>query len=150
MTPPDPAREAAILARCEAATKGPWVECKPMCLAPVVRDSRGLYVCETRTTEPGGLVQPTHAETVSSHADAAFIAHAREDVPYLLAQLTAARARAERAEGALVEIRAEMPATCTCDAAYSGRHLADPSCGYHDYGALCLEIIDHALAARGE
>lgn len=68
----------------------------------------------------------------------------------LTAQLAAARQRVAEVEGALVEIRAEMPATCACDPAYSGRHLADPSCGYHDYGAVCLEIIDHALAARGE
>ena len=146
MTPPDPAREAAILARCEAATKGPWVECKPMCLAPVVRDSRGLYVCETRTTEPGGLVQPTHAETVSSHADAAFIAHAREDVPWLLAQLDAARARAERAE--FVMVQAAIPLEALHADNRDGAKWMCPD--LRQAVANAVEAIRRALAARGE
>ena len=72
----------------------------------------------------------------------------REELYDTRAALATAEAEREALAKALGELRSEMPGTCVCDEAYSGRGLTDPQCGYHDYGAFCLGIIDTALAGR--
>lgn len=64
----------AITARAEAATEGPWSTSQS------TRNSR-LY----GINEPLGYVT-LHAETVTLN-DAEFIAHARQDVPALVAEV---------------------------------------------------------------
>lgn len=81
-TPPAAPDVAAIEARAAAATPGPWAT---------------DYVQGERAIISGGgprpLVVPwSHADALM-HDDAAFIAHAREDVPALLAHITALRAQ---------------------------------------------------------
>jgi hypothetical protein len=92
--------------RAEAATPGPWemsrrddvmggfdyfVEAGPLCVAVAAEDAR-----------------PTRG--MGAKRDAAFIAHARTDVPRLLATVDHAEARAERAEAALAELRRRVVA----------------------------------------
>lgn len=104
-----------IAARVEAATPGPWRVAKsrePEGFNP------GAIICQSDDAEfeERALAQLNyhfpHAE------DAAFIAHARDDVPYLLAALAAAEARAVRCEERCAFIRD------TCDLAY---HAPDGS-----------------------
>jgi len=69
--PPD--RLAAIQARAEAATKGPWT--------PYDNHVQiGSFLNEIETENP---------MVGDSSADTHFIAHAREDIPYLLALVQA-------------------------------------------------------------
>ncbi|WP_328313148.1 hypothetical protein OG432_24715 [Streptomyces sp. NBC_00442] len=78
-----PVREAEIRARVEAATEGPWhVENHKPSLERLVEDETGLL-----SVSLGYLGN-------NNQDDAAFIAHAREDVPALLAELD--RLRVER------------------------------------------------------
>lgn len=88
---------AAIAARAAAATPGPWVEHgrhvqhdEWLALGREVDDMSGLG-CEVDGPPP-----PTLRGDYALHADAEFIAHAREDIPYLLAALDAERALADR------------------------------------------------------
>lgn len=80
----------AIQARVDAATPGPWYVDE----IPETGECRVLF-----DADPEG--QPTHMPVTSggSHrGDADLIAHARQDVPALLAALAAERARADQAE----------------------------------------------------
>ncbi|MEV5939892.1 hypothetical protein [Streptomyces sp. NPDC051994] len=81
MTEPlTPEREAEIRARAEAATEGPWhVEDHKPSLERLVVDEDGLL-----SVSLGYLGN-------SNQPDARFIAHAREDVPALLAELDRVR-----------------------------------------------------------
>ena len=77
-----------IRARLEAATPGPW----EFSNSSDVRESKG----EFRAPNPHNgfmLVGPW-----TNDADAAFIAHSREDVPFLLAEVTKLRAIIEEAK----------------------------------------------------
>ncbi|NEA52346.1 hypothetical protein [Streptomyces sp. SID10815] len=73
-----PEREAEIAARAEAAYPGPWSEWTSgeMC------DRDGLFVASVALSHP---------------ATSVFIAHARTDVPALLAELAAVRAERDQA-----------------------------------------------------
>lgn len=84
----------AIRARLAAATPGPWeAHCDddmddPTIVAPSLRDpheDRPRYVAQT-------AYDNLSRTTLNSAADAAFIAHARTDIPLLLAALDEARA----------------------------------------------------------
>ena len=77
-TAPSADRLVAIRARCEAATPGPWFSNAGLLVdvAAPGKANDGQTVCRM----PGG------AASRSSH-DADFIAHAREDVPWLLAEI---------------------------------------------------------------
>ena len=79
-----------IRARVEAATPGPWYP-QP---GYVMRSESGVHpeVCL--------MCGPEHTGVGSSDAvsDGAFIAHAREDIPYLLDRLERAEARVEELE----------------------------------------------------
>lgn len=76
-------REAKVLARCEAATEGPWEAHYDEdggeweVTRPISLDGPGDVVVSVRTWEPG---------------DAAFLANAREDLPDALAEIARLRA----------------------------------------------------------
>ncbi len=72
---------AAIKARVEAATPGPWLQ-----------SDRSIYDVLVRP-----VASTDRREDVEAHADGSFIAESRTDVPYLLALV-------ERYEAALREI----------------------------------------------
>jgi hypothetical protein len=79
-----PEQLAAIKARADAATPGPWESATTGVWSDIEGD---LWVADT-----------------SHDYDAAFIAHAREDVPALLAEVDKWRARAEKAEAQVAAV----------------------------------------------
>ncbi|WP_046248086.1 hypothetical protein [Streptomyces sp. MBT28] len=91
-----PSREAEIAARAAAATRGPWGS---------HRDLDAVYTVQARprTTRHGmendGIIAalPADRADAESYANARFLAHAREDVPALLAELAAVRAERDQA-----------------------------------------------------
>jgi len=95
-------RLAEIRARCWAATPGPWHVCE-----------RGFYdECDVTGPEPGAI-----RGQYAKFADAAFVAAAREDIPFLLVEIDRlmaerdgeqARLRDVVVEAALAERRAEI------------------------------------------
>ena len=74
-------RIAEIKARCEAATPGPWYKGNDTL---VMKTESHAVVCDTR-----------------ARSDAAFIAHARDDIPDLLAELERVTAERDAAVGDL-------------------------------------------------
>jgi len=87
--------------RAAAAEPGPWriyeewdeTNCEPpFCIA------RGMQNADGKGLNKGDEVE------CFDHVDAEFIAHAREDVPFLLAQLAAEREKREKAEAMLCRI----------------------------------------------
>lgn len=80
----------AIRARCEAATPGPWIasEVEPRGLSSVtaVGDNWGVFT-KIGERKPRQYATP--------EADAAFIAHARTDIPALLDEVARLRAALE-------------------------------------------------------
>ena len=108
MTTADEARVAEIRERAEKATEGPWdhtgqhvwcAEGTQECCGrgmPLTDDGIEVtgYVCCGQPEVNWQQVQVAE----SGETDADFIAHAREDIPWLLSQLTATLARAEAAE----------------------------------------------------
>ncbi len=73
---------AAIKARCEAATPGPW---QPWC-----RDYHFIRPANPYTADPILLL------TGPNKADSVFAAHARKDVPALLAEVERLKGREEQ------------------------------------------------------
>ncbi|MFJ7269358.1 hypothetical protein ACIQV3_22400 [Streptomyces sp. NPDC099050] len=90
-------RLAEITARVHAASKGPWtVEAhQPTLTRRVVSDD---FVLDANLGYLGNANQP----------DAAFIAAAREDVPWLVAELTEARVKLEADGKAIDDLRAVL------------------------------------------
>jgi len=86
-------RLLAIQARCEAATPGPWKVIEKGNTVPSV-----AVVSVAYDTRPQETICP-NMSTKTDNAD--FIAHARQDIPYLLALL------AER-DGSLLTLRKEV------------------------------------------
>lgn len=76
-------RLAEIRARAERATEGPWVQLPPWETVPATTPS---------IISPNGDI----ADRIEAEADAEFIAHAREDVPYLLDEVERLRADLSR------------------------------------------------------
>lgn len=98
----------AIKARADAASKGPWQsysgKLRPK-LPTVINEVRGPG---SNTIVAWGGFDGVDASNKQKKADAKFIAHVRDDVPFLLEKITAlsaerdaALARAEKAEAAL-------------------------------------------------
>jgi hypothetical protein len=101
----------AIKARAEVATPGPWEE-----------DGSEIYVVGSRAWVAESCHLAEYGVTAHGDLDAEFIAHARTDVPALVAEVERLRAdlagvgrmaredyaRAEQAEQALVAAQAEM------------------------------------------
>jgi hypothetical protein len=100
MTDPTP----EIRARCEAATKGPWFKAKMGVGTPQwgvsgpLLDRGGQYRRIAICGSPRVYRGPLDDEDASN---AAFIAHARTDVPWLLAALAARDAEIARLKAAL-------------------------------------------------
>jgi hypothetical protein len=88
--PLTPADLDAIEQRAEKATKGPWKAHRPQS-SWHIKDSKGRYILEGSTRRGGGAIR-------SWPADAEFIAHSREDVVGLIAEVR--RLREELAEAA--------------------------------------------------
>jgi hypothetical protein len=89
---PSPSRLAEIRARAEAATPGPWR------FMGHERHNRGELVSESGANVLFGLhCNDSTAELIGDREeqDTAFIAHAREDIPYLLAAMAEAQERIE-------------------------------------------------------
>jgi hypothetical protein len=83
-----PEREAEIAARAEAATSGPWeANARIGIVTNKVGDPLAVF---------GGGAQ--------DRADAEFTAHAREDVPALLAELAAVRAERDQAQACVASV----------------------------------------------
>ncbi len=95
---------AAINARADAATSGPWAKNPFTAHVDAFEQGYPIPVC--------ALLWPTDLRTEDqSIADGEFIAHARTDIPDLLAALEAsetARVKAERERDALIE-QLKMP-----------------------------------------
>lgn len=119
-------RIAEIEARTLAATPGPWTEEKPAG-GPVFGFAPGMIVAATGPKQaiyanPPGGSYPAN--------DRRFIAHARADVPWLLAQLRSAQAELEitikereTAGAAAVKARALAHQAIGCECAMlSGKH----------------------------
>lgn len=105
-------RLSEIRARCEAATPGPWF-------------NFGGWLIHTETdVEHNGI---PHEKTIGSvkAQNAAFIAHARDDIPYLLSRLE--KAEAER-DAVIEDFQ---------DFATSGIYNMNPYCGNR-----CAECTD--------
>ena len=105
-----------IEARCEAATPGPWddkTNVHPQC-----------------NGDPWGWIQGASGNITWSgragKSNAAFIAHSREDIPALIAEVKALTARAEKAERERDKAVQELDAMCSRCA--EGRFGAPPSC----------------------
>jgi len=88
-----PSDLAAIKARCEAATSGPW--CFPNSMKwmrQIFRQADVDKVAHPQSGCPDHALATVHLQYCKDHsypweANAAFIAHAREDLPRLLARL---------------------------------------------------------------
>jgi hypothetical protein len=83
-----PQRETEIATRAAAATKGPWSANNPV----------GVV------TNEGGDPLAVFGGCAQDRAEAEFVAHAREDVPALLAELTAVRAERDQAQARVAEL----------------------------------------------
>lgn len=106
----------AIEQRCNAATEGPW----EMCASSIVKWEGGMLAAE--------WIDNSGMPREQLMADGAFIAHAREDVPRLIAEV-------KRLRFALQEVIAALgpvPATC-CD-------------GCNTEMAIALEAAKKAMA----
>ena len=131
MTEPTTPDLAAIRAREAAATKGPWgyfaVDDYADVAADYQRTGRGSYSCrqhvarlETENVFDAHDDWDDDRAAEQTRADAAFMAHAHEDVPALLAEVDRLRARV-----------AELEAT-------TGDSIVCPACGMdNEYCALC-------------
>lgn len=76
-------RLAAIRVRAEAATDGPWLQLPPWKTVPTTRSA---------IISPNGDI----ADRIETEEDAEFVAHAREDVPYLLDEVERLREYIDR------------------------------------------------------
>lgn len=104
-------RLAEITARAKAATEGPWeaghladdeVHCN--CRYVFGNDDRMGAVAEISVSEREDGSDGDNPPPIEARANLEFIAHAREDIPYLLSTATTLEHRLEQALGALREI----------------------------------------------
>ena len=103
---------AAIQARADAATKGPWTAYH-RCSGCTGEDDECCGIGPEITGPPNRV----NKGQFERGADASFIAHAREDVPALLAQLRYERRRREAAEKVIGAVPGKTPDP-GCDCAY--------------------------------
>lgn len=120
-----PQRETEIAARAEAATPGPWGlyddETGLIDVAADLEDTGHGYRCRRYIGQLEADQidnDPTHRDWTEEQdraqvaADAAFIAHAREDVDLLRAELAAVRAERDEARARVAE--PHTPRICEC------------------------------------
>jgi hypothetical protein len=94
-TDPQARRVEEIRARCEAATEGPWGYRGPT--RDVLAEYDGGAVRERRGMRPAGDTFPLIGK-IMSPPDGEFVAHAREDVPFLLSELARLSGEVRRLE----------------------------------------------------
>jgi len=101
---------AAIQARADAATKGPWTAYH-RCSGCTGEDDECCGIGPEITGPPNRV----NKGQFERGADASFIAHAREDVPALLAEVRYLRRRLKPAEDALTHYGPpHNTSVCTC------------------------------------
>jgi hypothetical protein len=91
---PDQQRIAEITARCKAATPGPWETA--ICRDGKYSGRQCLVRASAGIGEVVGIRQLGHRQVKAVEENAAFIAHSREDIPFLLSQLAVKDAEIER------------------------------------------------------
>lgn len=116
MTDPDQTRIDAIQAREQAATKGPWN-------ATATLDEHETPVFYSQAPEHHG--ESLFEADWGTQADADFCAHAREDIPYLLAALARLQAEKDYAWEALNGERARCQSTYKAQAEQVARLQAE-------------------------
>lgn len=101
-------RLAAIAARASAATPGPWYRHAEISYR--VQGQVHEIVLATRADDGYGIVAFTgvKGEHPRTPLDAEFIAHSREDVPWLLAEVLRLRAIAEAVQATLVSLEEDQ------------------------------------------
>lgn len=101
-------RLAAIAARASAATPGPWYRHAEISYR--VQGQVHEIVLATRADDGYGIVAFTgvKGEHPRTPLDAEFIAHSREDVPWLLAEVLRLRAIAEAMQATLVSLEEDQ------------------------------------------
>lgn len=121
--PPAPADERLqeIRERCEKATPGEWHHVQAYKSVPPMRTIHGPvegHRCDYVSTWPGMGTPPGHRviipmegrESHVSSDDMAFIAAAKQGIPYLLDVIASLQARVQEVEGAFVEAAADYRA----------------------------------------
>lgn len=101
------ARLEEIQARCEKASAPPWEQWKDT--TDGIETGFARVEAKARPEGCGGS-GPNHLAYMIHEEDAAFIAHAREDVPWLLQQLADASSRLATLEGEKAALEAEIAA----------------------------------------
>lgn len=100
--PTDAAEVEAIRTRCDAATEGPWrVRDRRGGYMPTVEDALGR---ELTQVEYDGSYAGGAGASFWEEADVAFVAHARTDIPALLALVDTQAQEIERLQDGLFEI----------------------------------------------
>jgi hypothetical protein len=101
----------AIQARCDAATPGPWVVNTKEWTdggAPLTERTIGLPGLDATARICDNSNRAGDVRTIYAKANAAFIAHARTDVPVLLAEVRSVRAALVASMKALVKEQARV------------------------------------------
>lgn len=112
--------------RCEKAAPEPWCSHDPGMYCGYACTPDGCYENHdspvrqlegphTEWPEPNGGPVDDGTLQCFTIADADFIAHARSDIPYLISELRASLARAERAEALVREAREMLDNGRECD-----------------------------------
>ncbi|WP_333743559.1 hypothetical protein [Streptomyces ardesiacus] len=143
-----PEREAEIAARAEAAAPGPWAAVE---LPPNAEFKHPAHwVTAEYTDDQGCSTSEVVADCPWRQSDAEFVAHAREDVPALLAELAAVRAERDRyreralnAENRSIVDGREVCADCE-------RPVPDGPCGVHSPDAVFQRAAREAAQLRAE
>lgn len=94
----------AIKARANAASSGPWSAIE---LPPNEHYDRPAFWVDAGYDEASGTTSKTVADCLWSMADAEFIAHARQDVGALLAEVKRLRAVEQRMRDLVTRLRAK-------------------------------------------
>lgn len=142
---------AAIEARVNATTPAPWTHAT----FPEASISRGYYLIEWR--QAPGLAPHTIARAVWPEYNAAFIAHAREDVPRLVAEVRRLRRSGDTLLALVRAYLATLPPCDFCDNAatcFGGSEndgsegfACDDCCGHGGEDGHCEPVGDRALRA---
>lgn len=148
----------AIKARAEAATEGPWMygqpadDCEETCaewMANTATDpdgpATGLWTAWTTCTScTGVLITSITGDGPTSRENAEFIAHAREDVPMLVAEVERLRAERDRARELAARLEEQVAAADDLAAKVAEGEASD---GYHTHRELYeYRMLYNALA----
>ncbi|WP_428956137.1 hypothetical protein [Streptomyces sp. cg35] len=165
-----PQRETEIRERAEAATPGPWGLYEYGHGGSLIEVAADLKETGTGYTARRGVARfdeepldndPAHTDWTAEedwaqvHADAEFTAHAREDVPALLAELAAVRAERDEARTELAKYEPLNPQQCR-----EGKHAdwlvdsefthACPWCQIEDLKVKAERDLDEVMKERDE